>query len=373
MSEPDDAVSELAAAVDSGDAAAVAEWFVERNLTLVETPHSWDDDGRAALTAELDGFSVLVAFSSDQQAATFAGQMPDMLAADGKLPAFVVFGPSFLATLPDGFGVLLNPETDDCVVLPPDLMQEVKAIAGQRRIQPGASVEIDVPEDRMQHTPLQVEVFDWLESRGFRPARWLPKPNLDAQLRPVKEIASRLMALAALFTWVSAPKDAVPAERLSQFIQRNHLRRGLTDEETAILTSPRNQARKDHLAEIGWKLENMWPLAWILGFEPEPAIEASQIDTAVSRPMMFEFLPGLDGTLADLATRSRVRPREEVIALEYRFYCAHNAVRSAQLGEDTVPEGFHPIMHGGAVHERRHALTWSLSPGTPWDETDLST
>jgi hypothetical protein len=373
MPESEDAVGELATAVENGDAAAVAQWFVERNVTLVETPQNSDDDSKAALTAELDDFAVLVAFSSDEHVAVFAGQMPEVLAADGKLPAFVVFGPSFLATLPDGFGVLLNPETDDCVVIAPDLMRQAKDIDSKRRIEPSASVQIDVSEDRLQHTPLQREVFDWLESRGFRPARWLPKPDVDAQLRPAEEIASRLMALAALFTWVSAPKDAVPAEQLSQFIQRSRLRRGLTDEEVAILTSPRAQARKDHLDNIGWRLENMWSLAWILGFEPEPAIEASQIDTAVSRPMMFEFLPSLDGSLADLLSKSRIRPREEVIALEYRFYCAHNAVRSAQLGENTVPEGFHPVLHGGAVHERRHALSWSLSPGVTWDETDLST
>ena len=48
-------------------------------------------------------------------------------------------------------------------------------------------------------------------------------------------------------------------------------------------------------------------------------------------------------------------------------------MRSAQLGSDTVPEGFHPVGDGGTVHERRHALTWILSAGVDWDETDLST
>lgn len=56
-----------------------------------------------------------------------------------------------------------------------------------------------------------------------------------------------------------------------------------------------------------------------------------------------------------------------------RFYCCHNAVRSAQLGGKTVPDGFHPVMNGGVIHERRHALTWCLSPGVAWDDTDLST
>ena len=59
--------------------------------------------------------------------------------------------------------------------------------------------------------------------------------------------------------------------------------------------------------------------------------------------------------------------------MEDLFYCAHDAVRSAQLGGATVPIGFHPIDDGGGIHERRHALTWALSPGTDWDDTDLST
>lgn len=49
------------------------------------------------------------------------------------------------------------------------------------------------------------------------------------------------------------------------------------------------------------------------------------------------------------------------------FYCAHNAVRSAQLGHDTVPPGFHAVVDGGVVHERRHALTWALSLGVAWE------
>ncbi len=55
------------------------------------------------------------------------------------------------------------------------------------------------------------------------------------------------------------------------------------------------------------------------------------------------------------------------------FYCLHNAVRSAQCGDDTVPPGFDPIGNGGVVHERRHSLTWMLSKGIEWDDTDLST
>jgi hypothetical protein len=68
-------------------------------------------------------------------------------------------------------------------------------------------------------------------------------------------------------------------------------------------------------------LENLWPLAWVLGFPDAPGFADGMIQgpTPPSRPP------------------------------------------------------FHPVFDGGVVHERRHALTWALSPGVSWDETDLST
>ena len=35
--------------------------------------------------------------------------------------------------------------------------------------------------------------------------------------------------------------------------------------------------------------------------------------------------------------------------------------------------GFDPMGNGGVIHERRHSLTWMLSKGINWEETDLST
>ena len=181
------------------------------------------------------------------------------------------------------------------------------------------------------------------------------------------------MALDALFTWVAFPEEGAATDRLSMYIDRNGLRGWLTEDECGIIDLPRPEAHQSHVDNIGWKLENMWALAWVLGFEPEPGLEASQIGDEVTRPMIFEFLPGLDGAIDSLLAKAAPRSATEVIAMEYRFYCAHNAVRSAQLGGDTVPDGFHPIVHGGAIHERRHSLSWCVGPDADWDETDLST
>jgi hypothetical protein len=225
----------------------------------------------------------------------------------------------------------------------------------------------------MDAETLRQQVLTELERQGFRPARWLPLPDVKANVRPVEEIVSRLMALAAVFTWASAPESAVPTESVRGYVKKNRLSTWMTAEESELLRLARDDAQEQHAGSVGWKLENMWPLAWVLGFEEEPTIEAAQIDDSVSRVILFDFLGGLDAPVNGLVEKAKPRSADAVIAMEDRFYCAHNAVRSAQLGEDTVPEGFHPIMHGGVIHERRHSLTWCLSPGTDWDETDLST
>lgn len=219
-------------------------------------------------------------------------------------------------------------------------------------------------------TTLRRRSLEYLAGKGFRVSPSLPWVR-DAALRPAREVASRLMALDCLFTWVSSPSTA--SERVERYRDRNRLGEWLTAEENAVLTLDRATAHARHVDGVGWKLENMWPLAWALGFDPPPDVDGGMISGDVIRAMILDFLPGLDATVDDLCRKASPRPAEQVIELEDRFYCAHNAVRSAQLGGKTVPPGFHPVRDGGVVHERRHALTWCVSPGVPWEETDLST
>src|SRR5262249_22023803 len=143
-----------------------------------------------------------------------------------------------------------------------------------------------------------------LEKLGFCPAKSLPLPDMDQPIRPAAEVAARLMALDALFTWVAFPEKAAATVRVKKYINRNGLRDWLTGEESAIIDLPRTKAHKSHVDNIGWKLENMWALAWVLGFEPEPGLEASQVGDDVTRPLFYEFLPGLDGTVEGLLAKA---------------------------------------------------------------------
>lgn len=217
-----------------------------------------------------------------------------------------------------------------------------------------------------------------LEAGGFHFAEWLPtaghRADVPGKLRPVREVALRLMALDALFTWVNSPESSVSSDRLNAYIKRNDLQAHLTKDERVILALTRTEAHKLHNETIGWHLENMWALAWILGFNPPPEPMSGQVTDEVSRAVILDFLPGLDASVDDLLKKAKPRSEAEVVELEDVFYCAHNAVRSAQTGsKNTVPKNFHPLRDGGAIHERRHSLTWAISPGVEWDDTDLST
>ena len=114
-------------------------------------------------------------------------------------------------------------------------------------------------------------------------------------------------------------------------------------DEQAIVSLPRAEAHEAHVDAIGWKLENMWSLAWVLGFEPEPSVESSQIRADISRSMIYDFLPGLGRTVADLLAKAAPRHAEDVVALEYRFYCATTPSGVRSWAAQTVPEGFHPV------------------------------
>ncbi len=192
-----------------------------------------------------------------------------------------------------------------------------------------------------------------LEQHGFAAAYGLPE-HQGLALRPPEQLAERLLALRALFLWVA--RLNVPAATLDTHLD------ALTMDERKTFALTREQANAEHGNLIGWRLENMWPLAWCLGFEPAPPFAEGMIDG-----------PTIEALLDFVPATATVRPQAQVEALHDVFYLAHHAVRSAQLGRATVPASFHPLFDGGCVHERRHALAWALAPDTAWDDVTLST
>lgn len=204
---------------------------------------------------------------------------------------------------------------------------------------------------------------------GFQPAGSLPT-EFDRQRRPALEIARRLHAIKASVLWLMVPEENLPTEKLLHFIQQNDLEKGMTEEEKGILQSSRDDAALRNA--IGWKFENAWPLAWYFGYA-EPDITGQMMTGEQMQEILVHHTCSLDEIIENWIPTKTTISEESLIRKEDLFYCVHNAVRSAQLGSDTVPPDFDPIGNGGVIHERRHSLTWMLSNGVDWENTDLST
>lgn len=222
---------------------------------------------------------------------------------------------------------------------------------------------------------------EFLQEHGFSASNALPLPRAigaaaepgypSGALRPAEEIARQFLLHCAVFAWGSAPEPIAPA--IEAFIEANDLKSHMSAEELEIVALPKNKAGQLS-GDVSWRLENMWSLAWLLGFAPEPSpLVGMPLPADVSVAMFELIMPDFDLTIDQLVSASRTPNIEDVIAVEDLLYCAHNAARSGQLGHATVPADFNVPLDGRAIAERRHAMTWALSPGTAWEETDLST
>ncbi len=225
------------------------------------------------------------------------------------------------------------------------------------------------PQEVPWMTDLRRNNLSICQDAGFKAARSLPT-DLGRSLRPSLEIAKRLNAIKALVLWLMVPQDSLPDERILTFIMLNNLTECMSDAEKSILDLARDdeQARNS----IGWKFENAWPLAWYFGYT-EPAIDGQMMTGEQMQDILQNHSCNLDGKVEDWIQDKTTISEEKLLEKEDLFYCLHNAVRSAQIGGDTVPNGFDPIGNGGVIHERRHSLTWMVSEGVAWADTDLST
>merc|ERR1711991_1105820 len=192
---------------------------------------------------------------------------------------------------------------------------------------------------------------------GFSSSQALPLIHFNSPLtlRKKKDIQKRLLSLYLLFGYVTRPSLS------GEFLWNYNLHGELTESERSILDLSLEE-KENCVNAIGWKLENMWTLAWAVGFKHTPHFYLGMIKDEMVRELL-EFCQSVLGEMA-LGDGKR-RSLMEIYNMADIYYCAHNAVRSAQLGKKTVPEDFHPLRDGGAIHERRHSLDCILSPNTP--------
>jgi len=203
---------------------------------------------------------------------------------------------------------------------------------------------------------------------GLKASDALPMPNArtNQSLRPVEEIARRLMTLHVTVARCCAPEEAVPSTMIDAYVQKNGCLKVASQKERTLLTMDRIQAA-DHAGEAGWLLENQWALAWVLGYDKAPPIDGKMLPDEISIDLRNSLFRFFDATLEDIVARYGARKWAHVVQFEDCFYCAHNAYRSLAINDHNLRAAC------GVVQERRKALTWALSPGVAWDDTDVST
>ncbi len=181
----------------------------------------------------------------------------------------------------------------------------------------------------------------YLTNVGFKAADSLPLgPPSGVEttgLRSTAEVAGRLWALELLFLYAADRDDVASGEiDIEDVLANCDAQAYLTEDEGKILGVPRKLAIAHHSNLIGWKLENMLPLAWLMGFDTSPSVDGEMIAGDTTEALLA-FLPWQRLTLSEWARNVQFRSLEDVLAMEDLFYCAHNAVRSAQLGSTRSP------------------------------------
>ena len=278
------------------------------DLWLIDAAEE-EEEEIAPLCAEVDGYETIVCFTSLEDSQRFAEENPALLDENEELPLFAVTGKDLLENLPSEMGLVINPESEDSIMLDngcaADILQHIQATDDN------AQVKIDVPTEQQRNEdgdPAAVELrrnnLDSLKQLGFSPAEWLPLPELNRDLRNDSEIKGRLFALASLFAWASAPPDALSDELLRNFVESNDLHQHFASEEPEIWAMDRTAALEEHSGSIGWKLENMWALAWVLGFEKDPSLHTGQIQQDIIQDLFFGFVGGLEEPMSALEPKN---------------------------------------------------------------------
>ena len=211
-----------------------------------------------------------------------------------------------------------------------------------------------------------------LKRAGYAPAEWFwtgPRYN-NVGLRPLEEIARRLWAMNAVLSYVTLSRSA-GTRAIHRSIEADGLRPYLLDHELAMLKPFRWLSHFKHIETVGWLAEHMHPLAWILGLELPLEVDGAMGDERfIGR--LTEFIGNFSTpTTRWLAERQGIRTEEQVVEAEDLFFLCHHAVRSAQLGQSTVPRGFDPMVNGMVIQAKRQSLSWAICPSSSWTETTL--
>jgi hypothetical protein len=81
----------------------------------------------SALTAEMDDYVALIAFTSSELVENFCDESDELFEPDSSIPCLIMTGAEIIEWLPGEMGILFNPESEDAFVFSPDVFQSYKS------------------------------------------------------------------------------------------------------------------------------------------------------------------------------------------------------------------------------------------------------
>lgn len=120
-------VEAYATAIEAKDADVLRTLILAGEFILINVQSEEDDEeGMGALTADIDDTPVLVAFSTEEHAGAFVGAMSDMFDEADEVHGFLVEGDALLEYLPDDYGLLIDPETEDIQLIGVEIAKNIQ-------------------------------------------------------------------------------------------------------------------------------------------------------------------------------------------------------------------------------------------------------
>jgi hypothetical protein len=125
-----DQIANLHDAISNGNVPDIHSKILASEFILLSTSKAGedDDDNVGALTAELEEAEVLVAFTTEENAKTFVDGMADLFSEDESVDGILVDGAAMLEYMPEGYGLLLDPELEPNSLMAPDVTAGVLAL-----------------------------------------------------------------------------------------------------------------------------------------------------------------------------------------------------------------------------------------------------
>ncbi len=114
----------LIQAINDDDREAVDRWIRSEKFTLVAMPsEDGDEDALSALVVETEEFPAVVAFLDTESASQFVDSISDQIEGE-SVDLFEVDGEALLGPLSEDFGLVINPESDDAIMVDPSLLHD---------------------------------------------------------------------------------------------------------------------------------------------------------------------------------------------------------------------------------------------------------